>query len=81
MCDNSGCGARHSFSPVVQAECVEVQPLERCVQSQHDTSVIPASIALRPCAQLISWRSRDTGGLGPAWVTAVADRDLGQLHT
>ncbi len=80
MRDSSGCGARRNYSPVVQAERVEVQPLERCVQSQHETSVIPASIALRPSAQLISWRSRDTDGLGPASVTAVADRDLGK-HT
>ena len=81
MCNNSGCGARRNDSPVVQAERVKVQPLERGIQSQHETSVIPGSIyCLRPSVHLIGWRSRHTDGLGPASVTPVADRDLGQLH-
>jgi len=81
MCDNSGCGARRNYSPVVQAQRVGVQPLERCVQSQHKTSAIPAGIALRPSTQSVSWGSEDTDGLGPVPVIWVADCDLGQLAT
>ncbi len=81
ICDNSGCGARRNYSPVVQAERGEVQPLERSVQSQHKTSVIPAGIALRLSTQSASWRSEDTDGLGPVPVIWVADCDLGQLAT
>ncbi len=41
QCDNSGCGARRNFLPVVQAERVEVQPLERCVVSTTPQSSLP----------------------------------------
>ena len=43
MGDDSGCRARHTYSPVVQAELVEVQPLERLAEVVTKVSTKPQS--------------------------------------